>query len=173
MASRAAKSVTPALTDVDDEILDKPNTTALGRMESFDPKRETWSFWHERLEFYYEANEVPEEKKKALLVTLLGPDQYRLLATQIAPRKVAQLKYQECIDVMKERYDMRTPLLKHRLDFHSLSQKPGESLREYERHIRAMADQCQFKAEALDETLRDRFVIGVRSDDIRKRLMIL
>ena len=43
-----------------------------GRMEAFDPKVKEWSTYVERLEMLFVVNNVPEYKKAASLVTLIG-----------------------------------------------------------------------------------------------------
>ena len=46
-----------------------------GRMENFDPKVEEWSTYVERLEMFFVVN-VPNEKKAASLLTIIGGKMY-------------------------------------------------------------------------------------------------
>jgi hypothetical protein len=56
-----------------------------GRISSFDSTVESWSQYVERVQLYFEANDVPAEKKKAIFLTLVGPVVYKLLRSLIAP----------------------------------------------------------------------------------------
>ena len=50
-----------------------------GRKEIFDPEVEEWSTYVERLEMFFVVNNVPNEKKAASLLTLIGGKMYALL----------------------------------------------------------------------------------------------
>ena len=50
-----------------------------GRKEIFDPEVEEWSTYVERLEMFFILNNVPNEKKAASLLTLIGGKMYALL----------------------------------------------------------------------------------------------
>ena len=45
----------------------------------FDPEVEEWSTYVERLEMFFVVNNVPNEKKAASLLTLIGGKMYALL----------------------------------------------------------------------------------------------
>ena len=61
-------------------------------------------------------------------------------------------------------------MLAGRSDFTSIRQKEAQSVEEFAAALRAAAIHCKFGAE-LDIRLRDQFVIGLKTDAIRKRLM--
>ena len=50
-----------------------------GRMDAFNPKEEEWLTLVERLEMFSVVNNVPEDKKAASLLTLMGGKMYALL----------------------------------------------------------------------------------------------
>ena len=51
-----------------------------GKMGAFDPARESWTLYAERLEFYFTANGVTDDDtKKAIFVTVVGTQSYSLL----------------------------------------------------------------------------------------------
>ena len=47
-------------------------TSYFGRMDAFNPKEEEWLTYVERLEMFFVVNNVPEDKKAASLLTLMG-----------------------------------------------------------------------------------------------------
>ncbi len=57
-----------------------------GQIKEFDANDEIIQDYLERLSFYLEANNVTiEAKKRAVLLTVIGPQQFRLLKDLCAP----------------------------------------------------------------------------------------
>ena len=56
-----------------------PMAGYFGRKEIFDPEVEEWSTYVESLEMFFVVNNVPNEKKAASLLTLIGGKMYALL----------------------------------------------------------------------------------------------
>lgn len=56
-----------------------PMASYFGRTDTFDPKVEEWSTYVERLEMFFAVNNVPDSKKAASLLTLIGGRMYALL----------------------------------------------------------------------------------------------
>ena len=57
-----------------------------------------------------------------------------------------------------------------RFTFHRRNQRPGETIAEYDTALRKLAVTCEFEA-YLEEALRDRFVCGLSSEAIQRRLL--
>lgn len=51
----------------------------IGKIDCFDGNVETWNCYKERLDQYYVANEVADNKQVAALLALMGSTTYRLL----------------------------------------------------------------------------------------------
>lgn len=55
----------------------------LGKIERFDPEQEDWPQYVERLEQFFEANEITGEEKenkwRATFLSVIGPVSYKLL----------------------------------------------------------------------------------------------
>jgi len=64
-----------------------------------------WSSYVERLESFFLANEVKDEKKVAVLLTVIGTKAYNLLRNVITPAKPAKKSYQQLVDAMKSYMD--------------------------------------------------------------------
>lgn len=61
---------------------------SIGQMESFTIGKDDWTLYVERLQEYLIANEIEsEEKRRAVLVTLMGSKTYKLLASLVALQK--------------------------------------------------------------------------------------
>ena len=62
-----------------------------GTLGEFQPGIESWTFYTERLEQYFLANDVgSEEQKRVILLSVCGPPTYQLMRNLVAPRKPAE-----------------------------------------------------------------------------------
>lgn len=48
-------------------------------------RKENWTMWHERLEQFFLANNVKEERKAALFLTLISREGYSILCSVCSP----------------------------------------------------------------------------------------
>lgn len=72
------------------------------RMDTFDLKVEEWSTYVERLEMFFVVNtcNVPDGKKAASLLTLIGGRMYALLKSLTTPTKPTELSFKEIVKIM-------------------------------------------------------------------------
>ena len=57
-----------------------------GQVKEFDGEKEEWSQYVERLDHFFEVNEVADaDKKRAILLTVIGPSTYKLLWNLLVP----------------------------------------------------------------------------------------
>ncbi|MCP4116722.1 MAG: hypothetical protein GY737_15180, partial [Desulfobacteraceae bacterium] len=158
-------------TTADAEIKVGKISTLLGSIEPFDPMTDRWDCWEERLDVYFAVNGVEETQKPLLLITFVGAEQYRLLATLTAPQKPSSKTYKELVELMRGQYTLKRLLLKERQAFYARNQASGESLTSFDTELKSLADKCAF-GDYLDDMLRDRFVLGIQSEDTWRRLMV-
>ena len=76
----------------------------------------------------------------------------------------------EIVDVLTKHYEPKTLVIAERFQFHRRNQAVGESVAEYVAGLRLLTRHCEFGA-YLDDALRDRFVCGLRSETIQKKLL--
>ena len=62
----------------------------IGRVEPFQLGVEDWDQYTERLEQYFVCNEIPNEKKVAVLITIVGTETYGLVCNLIARNQPAK-----------------------------------------------------------------------------------
>ena len=63
---------------------------AHGRLSKFDPQKEDWTLYSERLQAYFAANKIEDrDTKKAILLSVVGAETYQLMQSLIAPEKPA------------------------------------------------------------------------------------
>lgn len=135
----------------------------IGRIDVFDPTQETWTSYKERLDSYFVANDIKDEKKVPALLSLVGARTYALLRD---PKLPAENTYGDLTKILKEHYAPKPLVIVERFRFHKRDQQEGESVREYNAALRKLSEFCEFK-----DTLRDRFVCGLRNEQIQKKLL--
>ena len=75
----------------------------IGKTTSFDEKLEEWTQYVERLEHFFTANgHTDNDKKKAILLSSIGPTAYKLLRSLVSPQKPRDKTYRELVDIMKK-----------------------------------------------------------------------
>ncbi|CAN7982698.1 unnamed protein product [Ixodes hexagonus] len=129
-----------------------------------------WDEYVERLEQYFIANSVSEEKRRAVFLSGCGRPTYSLLRRLLAPTRPAEAPLTTSLRLLTEHYSPRPSVIVQRYHFYCRTQKNGETVKEFVAGLRQMADRCGFGAE-LDNNLRDRLVHGINSDTMRRRLL--
>ena len=59
----------------------------VGKVDEFDSANEDWEAYMERVELYCDANDVEEDKKVSVLLSLIGAKTYNLLRNLVSPAK--------------------------------------------------------------------------------------
>lgn len=71
----------------------------IGKINEFDSFSEDWATYIERVEHYCVANDIAEEKKVAVLLSVMGPKPYSLLCSLLTPEKPADKAFKDIVDV--------------------------------------------------------------------------
>lgn len=147
---------------------------AFGKPEDFhfEESEESFDCYRERLEQYFAANglDTKEERTKAVFLTVVGKRAHSLLMDLCAPDKPSGKTYEVLVEMLEKHYVPKTNFIAERCKFHGRNQKENETMSEYIASLRKLAATCKFGT-FLDEALRDRFVCGVKSSDLRDRLL--
>ncbi len=134
----------------------------IGTIAAFDITVEDWGTYVERMELYCEANAVADEKKVAVLLSLMGAKMYGLLRSLLTPEKPADKTFQQIVDILNEHLNPKPLVIAERFRFHKRNQAKGESVSEYIAELRRLSEHCQFGA-GLADALRDRLVCGMHN----------
>lgn len=147
---------------------------AFGKPEDFhfEESEESFESYQQRLEQYFAANglDTKDGKTKAVFLTVVGKRSHSLLMDLCAPAKPSEKSYEELVGLLQKHYVPKTNFIAERCKFHGRSQKENETISEYIASLRKFAATCKFGT-FLDEALRDRFVCGVKSSELRDRLL--
>ena len=101
-------------------------------MDAFNPKEEEWLTYVERLEMFFVENNVPEDKKAASLLTLMGGKMYALLKSLTTPTKPTEMPFKDIVEVMGRHLTPKPLVIAERYKFHKCNQEEGESIRDVE-----------------------------------------
>jgi len=144
----------------------------IGQMNAFDlDGGGNWSRYVERLEQYFVANGIEDDPKQvAVLLCVMGEKPYELLHNLLAPTKPATKKFKELVEAMGAHLQPKPLVIAERFKFHKRNQSSKETVQQYLAELRKLADKCKFDA-YLEEALRDRFVCGLRSEVMQRRLL--
>ena len=72
--------------------------------------------------------------------------------------------------LVKLHYTPKPSVIVQRFQFHSRTQKPGETVATFVAELRQLSEFCEFGA-SLKDMLRDRLVYGITSGSIQRRLL--
>ena len=142
----------------------------VGRIEPFDASVDKWPTYFERIQLYFKANGVKEAAQVATLLTLIGGPTYTLLRSLVAPDNPADKNLAEINAVLEAHLSPKPLLIVERFRFHRRQQNDGETIAQFIAALRMLAIHCDFGA-TLNDTLRDRFVCGLRRQAIQRKLL--
>ncbi|KAM7289424.1 uncharacterized protein ISCGN_029553 [Ixodes scapularis] len=144
-------------------------TTSFGQVEHFDEPTSDWLSYKERVLSFLRANKVPAELQVDAFVSSIGPKTYALLKSLTAPETPSSKSFEELRQLLRNHLSPKPSVIGERAKFHRRPQTEDESISEFVAEIGRLAQTCEF-GNFLDESLRDRFVCGLRRVDIQRYL---
>ena len=139
-----------------------------GKTGEFSSQREDWLAYSERLEEYFIANDIESsDKKKAILLSVVGAETYQLIRSLVAPAKP---KEKTLVKLVQEHHQPIPSAIVQRYKFNSRTQQAGESIAIFVAELRCLAEHCKF-GRTLDEMLRDQPVCGIADSRVQRRLL--
>ena len=113
---------------------------------------------------------MQEGKKVAVFLSVIGAKTCALLKRLVSPCQPSQKIYSELVSALTTHLSPQPLVIAERLKFHQRNQHAHESVSEYAAELRRLSDTCKFGA-FFKEALRDKFVCGLQSTVIQKRLL--
>lgn len=141
----------------------------IGKIESFDLNSKKWLAYVRRVEQFIELNQIDEHLKVATLITVVGQVTYDLMCDLCAPEHPETKTFEDLVRLVGEHVEPKRSDIAERHVFRLRRQRDGESLSQYLQALKHLASTCNFGTN-LEENLRDQFVSGLASDDMRTRL---
>ncbi|UYV74342.1 hypothetical protein LAZ67_11003131 [Cordylochernes scorpioides] len=134
------------------------------------PGEESFDIFVQRFEAAFEANTLEEGKRMPIFVSLLDSEMLKLGNDLFFPSTMKEQPYERLIQRIKLYLAPRKKVIPQRCRFLKRIQLENESVSEYLRELRHLAMDCTF-GEMLEVMLRDRFVAGIKSESLQKKLL--
>ena len=148
----------------------RPPQPLLGTLGEFDHRSNSIASYLERMQLYFVANSVEDERKVAVLLTVIGAKTYETLRSLLSPERPRDKSYDQLVAALQKHYDPKPLVIGERFRFYQRSQEAGESIADFIADLRRLSIRCEF-GDFLDQALRDWFVCGVRSEALQKKLL--
>lgn len=140
------------------------------RGPQFDASVEPFKNFSERLEAFFTLNGTSDKKKVSSLVVFFGPEMYKTLKNLLVPDSPKTKSFDELVEVLKNHYSPACLEVAQRHKFHSRSQKPAQSLKDYSSALKQLPTNCKF-GNFLQEALRDRLVACLMDKTMVRKLL--
>ncbi len=143
----------------------------IGHIGEFNPDDDDWEIYVERVKLYFTVNEIKNDLKVPVLLTLIGGKAYKKIRTLCSPdapetKTLAQL---EAIMKSEGGKPKRTQIAA-RFIFNGRKQQASESVSDYNLILKELATDCDFGAE-LKTRLRDQLVSGLAHKSTQEELL--
>ena len=130
---------------------------------------ENWTFFKESWESYKIATELEKKPKPVILKTLkivLGRETYQIAKNLPVADRTDPDSF---LQALTQHFEPQRNIIFERYLFNSANQE-DENIDQYLNRLRKLASTCAYGA-LCDELIRDRLVIGIKSHEVRKRLL--
>jgi len=101
-------------------------------------------------------------KQRSILLTSIGSNAYRVLKDLSHPDAPNKKTFDQLATLLRSHYKPTRLKVAERYRFHSAGQRPGQSITDFVRELKSLAGTCGFTNEQLNDSLRDRFICGLR-----------
>lgn len=143
-----------------------------GHIQEFVPAESDWSVYKRRLQNYFSANEIKnEDRKRAILLSLLNEDAYKLIFNMCLPAEPENKTYSDIVKLMDNHFKPVVSVFACREKFFEARKMPQESPKEFAARLRSLVSVCQFDgSEEIEKALVNRFIIGYELGSVKDRL---
>ena len=142
----------------------------LGKIEEYNAENESIDNYLERLEQYFIANDIKDEKQIAVFLSVVGPRTYKLIKSLVNPEKPTDKTFAQLSTILKNQLNPKPKIIAERFRFHKRVQGAGETVSHFAAELKSLSNTCEF-GQFLTEALRDRFVVGLRNELTQRKLL--
>ncbi|XP_061714623.1 uncharacterized protein K02A2.6-like [Cydia pomonella] len=144
------------------------NVVLLGQ---FNPKTDKWCDYKEQLLCALDVAGVAQDPARArsLFLSQCGKDTYSLIASLLVPQRPTSASFEDIIRVLDQFFEPEVNEILQAGKFHKRIQLQQESVQEFIGAISLLGAKCNFAD--LKRQLRDRLVLGVRDERLRRELL--
>lgn len=141
----------------------------IGNIPEFYCGSDDWNVYSERLDQYFEVNDIPDTKRSALLISVVGNEAYKTLRDLCHPDLPKNKPFEELCTLLQKQYSPQVSIYRERIKFYKAQQETYENVSQWYGRVKTLSIDCKF-GENLDTVLMDRFVSGLRNPIILDRI---
>lgn len=128
--------------------------------------------WLERFEIWAELNKITDQKVMSMwLCSNGGPVLYGKLKKASSPLDPKNIDFKVNKENLLLSSKPKNMELMERAKFGLREQHEGESVHDFVIALKGLTEHCNFSNEELDKALRDRFILGLRDDNLRTEIL--
>ena len=116
-----------------------------GKLDEFKVGSESIRTYIEQVELFFEANEIPERKRVAVFLSVVGSTTYALLRDLLAPTKPQEKALSELFETLERHYEPKPLVIAQRFYFYRTNRKQLESIADYVAELSRAAALCEFR----------------------------
>ena len=134
---------------------------------------ENWRRFKQQFEIYMTATGIAEKEnsiKSSTFLHVIGPESLEIYNTFTWATDGDNMKLDKIMEKFKAYCNPRKNLSYERHIFNTRNQQAGENIDAYVTDLKNKASLCEFST-LKDSLIRDRIVCGIRSDEVRARLL--
>ena len=100
-----------------------------GQLNQYEPDLETMSTYLEKIEIFFQANSIAENKQVGIFLSLIGAKTYGLLQDLVTPDKPNDKSLAELTKTLRTYFEPRPLITAEQFYFNQCNQLPNESMR--------------------------------------------
>ena len=137
------------------------------KFKEFENEVEPWKQYAERLGDVLTLKTSWILRRRAHLLSCIGPTTYSLLTGLVAPDKLTDKSYNELVKVLSDHFDSQQSEIVESFKFHTRTRRLGESVTSFVAELRRLAKYCNYAS--LNDLLRDRIVCYINDECIHTK----
>lgn len=141
----------------------------IGNIPEFYCGSDDWNVYSERLEQYFEVNDIPPEKKGALLISVVGNEAYKTLRDLCHPALPKEKSFDELCQLLHKQYAPQVSMFRERIKFYKAQQEQYENVSQWYARVKTLSVDCKF-GDNLEAILMDRFISGLKNPLVLDRI---
>ena len=78
-----------------------------GALAAFDPTKEEWTCYTDRMKHYFIVNDVTDGgKKRSILLAACGPAAYKIIRNLVDETRTDTMSFEEIVKLVKEHFEL-------------------------------------------------------------------
>lgn len=140
-----------------------------GQIPEFYGDGDDWNVYYERLEQFFTVNDIPENKRSAFLISVIGSYTYKTLRDLCHPVLPKDKTFNELCELLRRQFSPQISIFRERSKFYNARQESFENISAWYVKVKKLSVDCRFGAN-LEMVLLDKFITGLKPGPILDRL---